>query len=73
MRSMNIEIDDDLLKRIEEIALREGRTLSAVANDLLRQALARKAGLELRGWEAVEQPGVDLLSRQSLFDLTDGR
>jgi hypothetical protein len=70
---MNIEIDADLLKRIEEVASQEGRTLSAVANDLLRRALVRKAGLALRGWEAVEQPGVDLLSRESLFDLMDGR
>jgi predicted transcriptional regulator len=70
---MNIEIDNDLLKRIEELASREGRTPSAVANDLLRRALVRKAGLELRGWEAVEQPGVNLLSRENLLDLTDGR
>jgi predicted transcriptional regulator len=68
---MNIEIDDALLKRIEEIASRKGRTLSAVANGLLRRALGRKARLELRGWEAVEQPGVDLLSHESLSNLTD--
>ena len=69
---MNIEIDDDLLKRIEEIASRDDRAPEAVANDLLRQALVRRARLKLRGWEAVEQPGIDLLSRESLFDLMDG-
>jgi plasmid stability protein len=73
-----LAIDDDLLKRIREKAVREGRTLQGVANDLLRQALVQqrpksKAKLTLRGWKAVEQPGVDLLDRDKLFDLMDGR
>jgi len=73
-----LAIDDELLKRIKEKAVREGRTLQETANDLLRQALApRRSGpkvkLELRGWEAVTRPGVDLLDRDKLFDLMDGR
>lgn len=70
-------IDDALLREIKKKAADEGRTLQDVANDLLRQALrARTRGrftLELHGWEAKEQPGVDLLDRDKLFDLMDGR
>jgi plasmid stability protein len=73
-----LAIDEDLLKRIKEQAAREGRTFQGVANDLLRQALVQqrpkhKTRLALRGWKAVEQPGVDLLDRDKLFDLMDGR
>lgn len=63
-----------LLRRLKEKAAREGRTLQAVANDLLRQGLARPEHggdyrLEVEGWEAEQQPGVDLLDRDKLFDL----
>jgi plasmid stability protein len=73
-----LAIDDDLLKRIKEKAAREGRTLQDVANELLRQALVqqkpkRALKLKLRGWKATERPGVDLLDRDKLFDLMDGR
>ncbi len=73
-----LAIDDDLLKGIKEKAAREGRTLQEVANELLRQALVqqkprRKVKLALRGWKAALQPGVDLLDRDKLFDLMDGR
>ncbi len=78
MARTTLAIDDDLLKRIKEKATREGRTLQGVANDLLRQALIRQrpksmSKLILRGWKAVEQPGVDLLDRDNLFDVMDGR
>jgi Ribbon-helix-helix protein, copG family len=73
-----LAIDDDLLKRMKEMAAREGMTLQGVVNDLLRQALAQqrpksKPRLVLRGWEAVERPGVDLLDHDKLFDVLDGR
>jgi plasmid stability protein len=76
MARTTLAIDDDLLKRIKEKAVREGRTLQGVANDLLQQALVQqqpksKWTLALRGWKAVEQPGVDLFDRDKLFDLTD--
>ena len=69
-----LDIEDALLRKLKEKAAREGQTLQRVANDLLRQALARsrEAGtyrLELEGWEAVEQPGVDILDRDKLWDL----
>jgi len=73
-----LAIDDDLLKRIKEKAAREGRALQDVANELLRNALIqqkpkRSLKLKLRGWTATERPGVDLLDRDKLFDLMDGR
>jgi len=77
MKRTTLAIDDDLLKQLKEKAAREGRTLQAVANDLLRQALGErrprsKQRLVLRGRKTVEQPGVDLLDRDKLFDLMDG-
>jgi hypothetical protein len=73
-----LAIDADLLKRMKEKAAREGRPLQDVANELLRQALVqqsprRSVRLTLRGWKAKQQPGVDLLDRDKLFDLMDGR
>jgi len=73
-----LAIDEDVLKRIKEKAAREGRTLQETANDLLQKALTpprsvKKIKLTLRGWKATAQPGVDLLDRDKLFDLMDGR
>jgi len=49
-----------------------------VANEALRRGLAKRADrtgyrLKLQGWKAAEQPGVDVLDRDKLFDLMDGR
>jgi plasmid stability protein len=78
MARTTLALDDDLLKKIKEKAAREGRTSQDVANELLRQALnqpapKKKHKLSLRGWTATEQRGVDLLDRDKLFDLMDGR
>lgn len=78
MARTTIAIDDDLLKRLKEKAAREGRTLQDVMNQLLRQAMAppksrQPVRLELHGWKATLQPGVDLLDRDKLFDVMDGR
>lgn len=72
-----MKIDEPVLRQLKQRAAAEGRTLQDVANQLLRRALAsqdREAyTLELTGWEAEEQPGVDLLDRDKLFDVMDGR
>ncbi len=78
MPRTTLKMDDDLLRRLKEHAAREGRSMQAVANELLRDGLARLAEpaayeLALDGWKAEEQPGVDLLDRDKLFDLMDGR
>ncbi len=70
-------IDDRLFREIKKKAAEEGRSLQAVANDLLRRALTQSAGesfrLTLKGWRAQEQPGVDILDRDQLFDLIGRR
>jgi hypothetical protein len=77
MRRTTLTIDDQLFRELKKRASEEGRTLQAVTNDLLRRSLGRSPvkpyRLRLRGWKAVEQPGVDLLDRDALFDLMDGR
>ena len=73
-----LTIDDDLLRQLKERAARQGKTLGAMVNDLLRQALIvqpqrQPYKLNLEGWEAQQQPGVDILDRDKLFDLMNGR
>jgi len=73
-----LTLDDDLFKHLKEKAGRQGKTLAALVNDLLRHALANQARrppyrLELQTWEAEAQPGVDLFDRDKLFDLMNGR
>ncbi len=78
MKRTTLTLDDDLLKQLKESATSQGKTLAALVNDLLRHALAirsrrQRYKLELRGWEAELQPGVDVLDRDKLFDLMNGR
>ena len=77
MKRTTLTVDDQLLRELKKKASEEGRTLQAVMNDLLRRSLVAGPSnpyrFRLRGWKAVEQPGVDLLDRDSLFDLMDGR
>jgi hypothetical protein len=77
MHRTTLTIDDQLFRELKKKASEEGRTLQAVTNDLLRRSLAPRPShpyqLRLRGWKTAEQPGVDLLDRDALFDLMDGR
>ncbi|HEX9636847.1 MAG TPA: DUF2191 domain-containing protein [Acidobacteriota bacterium] len=78
MRRTTLALDDDLLRKLKETAARQGRTMQSLANDLLRQALGplqrrKPYKLELQGWQAEQQPGVDLLDRDQLFDLMEQR
>lgn len=78
MTRTTLKMTPDLLRQLKEQAAREGRSMQALANDLLRDGLERlrePSGYELclDGWEAQEQPGVDILDRDKLFDLMDGR
>jgi plasmid stability protein len=77
MQRTTLAIDEDLLRSLKGKAAREGRTLQDVANEVLRQGLAKQTQrsdylLELEGWAAEQQPGVDILDRDKLFDLMDG-
>lgn len=43
-----IRIDDQLLKEVKQLAVRRGKSLTAVIEDALREALARQRGSEER-------------------------
>ncbi|GIW52598.1 MAG: hypothetical protein KatS3mg081_1953 [Gemmatimonadales bacterium] len=77
MPRTTLVLDRDLHRHLKELAAAEGKTFQAVVNELLRRALAAsqkgRFKLEITGWEAVEQPGVDILDRDKLFDLMNGR
>lgn len=77
MARTTLVLDDHLLRQIKKKAAEEGRTFQAVANDLLRRALAQSGRqpyrLKLQGWKAELQPGVNIMDRDSLFDLMDRR
>jgi len=70
-------IEDGVFRQLKKKAAEEGKSLQAVANELLRRALTLQVRggfrLRLQGWKATEQPGVDILDRDKLFDLMDGR
>jgi plasmid stability protein len=73
-----IDLDEDILRQLKQRAAAEGRTLQAVVNELLRQSLRKHRRREtfklaIQGWRATPQPGVDLLDRDKLFDLMNGR
>lgn len=78
MKRTTLALDEDLLHELKKRAVRERRTFQALTNDLLRRAIAddrtpSEYRLELHGWHASAQPGVDLLDRDRLFDRMDGR
>lgn len=73
MPRTTLTIEDHLFRQLKKKAAEEGQTFQQLANDLLRAALQsparRRFKLKLRGWKAAEQPGVDILDRDKLFDL----
>ncbi len=77
MKRTTLKLDESVLRRLKQQAAAEGRTLQDLANQLLRRGLATQDRhpytLELGGWEATLQPGVDILDRDALFDLMHGR
>jgi hypothetical protein len=73
-----IRLDDDLLAAAKRLAAETGRTLTAVIEDALRQALAQRRAL--RRQKAPELPtfrgrglraGVDLDDSAALLDLME--
>ena len=78
MKRTTVSLDEAVLRELKKLAAEQGETLQSVVGSLLRRALAEPAvapryRLRLRGWQAREQPGVDILDRDKLFDLMDGR
>lgn len=74
-----IKLDEELLREAKRVAAETGKTLTAVIEDALRDALARRrqAGQRKRVrlptfGEGGPFPGVDLDDTSSLLDLMDG-
>lgn len=72
-----IVLDDALLMEAKQVAASTGRSVSAVIEDALRQALARRAGdgrprpeLPTHGGDGL-RPGVDLDDAAGLLDLLE--
>jgi hypothetical protein len=73
-----IRLNDDLLARAKEAAVKSGRTLTAVVEDALRQTLAsKKTSPKRRRIRLVSsgkgglRPGVNLDSTADLLDIMD--
>ena len=73
-----IQLDDQLLREAKQRAAQTGRTLKAVIEDALREALARpdasppQSRVRLRTYRGRGvQPGVDLDDTASLLDLME--
>ena len=74
-----VRLDDDLLRQAKALAARTGRTLTAVIEDGLREALARHRRRRERPPVALPtfngrgvRPGVDLDDTAGLFEILDG-
>lgn len=75
-----LNLDDDLVRRAKEEALRSRRTLTSVIEDALRAALAGAGAAtppepyRVRPFAGTGlQPGVDLDDSAALYDLMDAR
>jgi predicted transcriptional regulator len=73
-----IRLDDQLLRDAKTLAAESGRTLTAVIEDALRAALARRRMVEVdKKWEMPTfdmgglMPGVDLDNNAALLDLME--
>lgn len=75
-----IKIDDALLTEAKARAARSGTTLSAVVEDALREAFARRSRLSRQGRRTVELPthagsrmreGIDLDDSAAILDLME--
>jgi plasmid stability protein len=80
MPRTTLMIDDSLFRTIRKKAASEGRTMQALVNDLLRQAL--KEGTQSKPyefkwttWDAQLQPGIewsDIGNNARLLDIMEG-
>jgi len=74
-----VRLDDDLLRRTKALAAQTGRTLTAVIEDALREAIARQRRRRARPRPALPtfkgrgvRPGVDLDDSAGLLDTMGG-
>jgi len=72
-------MNDEIFRRLKGLAAKQGKTMSEILENALRQALlpAKKSApsFKLR-WRTVRGrlvPGVDIADRDSLYDRMEGR
>jgi hypothetical protein len=77
---ITIRLDDQLLAKVKQVAVRTGRTLTAVIEDALRETLARQQQAAARPPVRLTTvsgngvlPGVDLDDSAALLDLMENR
>lgn len=74
---ITIHIDDNLYAELKDIAARNGKTLTSVVNDALRDSLSRRRNAErlpvnMPVFEGTGvMPGVDLNDSAALLDLME--
>ena len=80
MARTTVRLDDNLLRQTRALAAETGRTLTAVIDDALREALARQRARGERPRVALPmfvgqglQPGVDLDDSAGLLDIMERR
>lgn len=68
-----VRLDEGLLRRTKALAERTGRTLTAVIEDALREALARQGSSALPTFKGRGlRPGVDLDDSAGLLNIMEG-
>ena len=74
-----LDLDDELLKQVRQMAARTNRTMTAIVEDALRTALTRrpatkrrKVNLPVSKERGGLRPGVDLTNTAALLDILDG-
>jgi hypothetical protein len=74
-----LNLDDDLMRAVKELAAKSGRTLTSIVELALRELLHREKEPERPfrfEWTVLPggaQPGVDLTDRDALIDRMEGR
>jgi hypothetical protein len=76
-----VRLDDNLLEQVKKEAARQGRTLTSLIDEALRQALAqsrqrtpkKRVRLPVSRESGGTLPGVDLNDSASLLDVMEGR
>ncbi len=78
MTRTTLKLAPAIHRRLKQQAAAEGISFQDLVNRTLRNATAAQPTppayqLEWVTWDAKLQPGVDILDRDSLFDILDGR
>lgn len=73
-----LDIDDDVLRKAKKLAAAEGRTLTAIVEEALRDRIrprkrSKPFKLRLLTMKGRVQPGTNLADRDALYEKMEGR